>query len=143
MHYRCNDDIEGGDDIWRARVDVEQVAQQAASQQLPETAVDAEQVAPEIAVRYVQEPAQEPAIQPARRFAIMGAQTNALDANGLAQMIARQDAKRIAFRHAQQIVRIPAQTAQVAAETVALRPVLMTAQVDAKAVAIRHAQRIA
>lgn len=104
---------------------------------------DAEHHALEIAVRYVQEPAKEPAIQPARRYAIVGVQTNALDVNGLVQMIARQDAKRIAFRHAQQIVQTLAQTAQVDVETVALRHVLMTVQVDAKAVATRHAQRIA
>ena len=68
--------------------------------------------------------------------------TTSLDVNGHAQMIARQDAKRIAFRPAQRIVQTLAQTAQVDVETVALRHALMTAQVDAKAVATRHAQRI-
>ena len=66
--------------------------QRAVSPRLPETAVDVEQVAPEIVVRYVQDTAQEPAIQPARRFAIMGAQMNVLVVNEPAPMTVLVDA---------------------------------------------------
>lgn len=117
--------------------------QRAVSPQRLATAEDAGLLVHEIAVRYARVPALVLVTKHAQSSAIIIVRMNALDVNGHAQMIARQDAKRIAFRPAQQIVRTPAQTAQVAVETVALRPVLMTAQVDAKAVAIRHAQRIA
>lgn len=117
--------------------------QRAVSPQRLATAADAGLPAREIAVRYVAAPVLVLVIKHAQSSAITIVRTNVLDVNGHAQMIARQDAKRIAFRPAQRIVQTLAQTAQVAVETVALRPVLMTAQVDAKAVAIRHAQRIA
>lgn len=129
--------------LWRVLRDAGQVAQLVVSLHRPATAVDAGQAALEIAARYVQEPAKEPAIQPARRYAIVGVQMNALVVKGPVQMIARQDAKRIAFRPAQRIVQTLAQTAQVDVETVALRHALMTAQVDAKVVATQPAQRIA
>ena len=116
--------------------------QRAVSPQRLATAADAGLPAREIAVRYVAAPVLVLVIKLAQSSAITIVRTNVLDANGLAQMIARQDAKRIAFRRARRIVRIPAQIAQVDAETVAFRHALMTAQVDAKAVATRHAQRI-
>ena len=117
--------------------------QRAVSPQRLATAADAGLPAREIAVRYVAAPVLVLVIKHAQSSAITIVRTNVLDVNGLAQMIARQDAKRIAFRPAQRIVQTLAQTAQVDVETVALRHALMTAQVDAKAVAIRHAQRIA
>lgn len=52
---------------------------------------DAEHPALEIAARYVQEPAKEPAIQPARRFAIVSVQMNALVVKGPVQMIVLVD----------------------------------------------------
>lgn len=116
--------------------------QRAVSPQRLATAADAGLPVREIAVRYVAAPVLVLVIKLAQSSAITIVRTNVLDANGLAQMIARQDAKRIAFRRARRIVRILAQTAQVDVETVALRHALMTAQVDAKAVATRHAQRI-
>ena len=117
--------------------------QRAVSPQRLATAADAGLPAREIAVRYVAAPVLVLVIKHAQSSAITIVRTNVLDVNGHAQMIARQDAKRIAFRPAQRIVQTLAQTAQVDVETVALRHALMTAQVDAKAVAIRHAQRIA
>ena len=108
--------------LWRAPKDVERVVQLVVSLHRPATAVDAGQAALEIAARYVQEPAKEPAIQPARRYAIVGVQMNALVVKGPVQMIARQDAKRIAFRPAQRIVQTLAQTAQVDAKVVATQP---------------------
>lgn len=129
--------------LWRVLRDAGQVAQLVASLHRPETAADAGLLAREIAVRYVAALAPVPVIKLAQSSAITIVRTNVLDVNGLAQMIARQDAKRIAFRPAQRIVQTLAQTAQVDVETVAFRHALMTAQVDAKAVAIQHAQRIA
>ncbi len=93
--------------------------QRAVSPQRLATAADAGLPAREIAVRYVAAPVLVLVIKHAQSSAITIVRTNALDVNGHAQMIARQDAKRIAFRHAQQIVRTPAQTAQADAETVA------------------------
>lgn len=122
---------------------MERVAQRVASPQHLATAEDAGLLVHEIAVRYAQVPALVPVTKHAQSSAIIIVRVNALDVNGHAQMIARQDAKRIAFRPAQRIVQTLAQTAQVDVETVALRHALMTAQVDAKAVAIRHARRIA
>ena len=117
--------------------------QRAVSPQRLATAADAGLPAREIAVRYVAAPVLVLVIKHAQSSAITIVRTNVLDVNGHAQMIARQDAKRIAFRPAQRIVQTLAQTAQVDVETVALRHALMTAQVDAKAVATRPAQRIA
>ena len=117
--------------------------QRAVSPHPPATAEDVGLLVHEIAARYAQVPALVLVTKHAQSSAITIVRTNVLDVNGHAQMIARQDAKRIAFRHAQQIVRTPAQTVQADAETVALRHALMTAQVDAKAVATRPAQRIA
>ena len=117
--------------------------QRAVSPQRQATAADAGLPAREIAVRYVAAPVLVLVIKLAQSSAITIVRTNVLDANGLAQMIARQDAKRIAFRRARRIVRIPAQIAQVDAETVAFRHAQMIAQADARAVAIRHAQQIA
>ena len=116
--------------------------QRAVSPQRLATAADAGLPAREIAVRYVAAPVLVLVIKHAQSSAITIVRTNVLDVNGHAQMIARQDAKRIAFRHAQQIVRTPAQTVQADAETVAFRHAQMIAQADARAVAIRHAQRI-
>lgn len=53
---------------------------------------DAEHPALEIVARYVQEPAKEPAIQPARRYAIVGVQMNALVVKGPVPMIVLVDA---------------------------------------------------
>ena len=117
--------------------------QRAVSPQRLATAADAGLLVHEIAVRYAQVPALVLVIKLAQSSAITIVRTNVLDANGLAQMIARQDAKRIAFRPAQRIVRIPAQIAQVDAETVSLRRAQMIVQADARAVAIRHVQRTA
>lgn len=117
--------------------------QRAVSPQRLATAADAGLPAREIAVRYVAAPVLVLVIKHAQSSAITIVRTNVLDVNGHAQMIARQDAKRIAFRPAQRIVQTLAQTAQVDVETVALLHALMTAQVDAKAVATRPAQRIA
>lgn len=117
--------------------------QRAVSPQRLATAADAGLPVREIAVRYVAAPVLVLVIKLAQSSAITIVRTNVLDANGLAQMIARQDAKRIAFRHAQQIVRTPVQTVQADAETVAFRHAQMIAQADARAVAIRHAQQIA
>ena len=100
--------------------------QRAVSPQRLATAADAGLPAREIAVRYVAAPVLVLVIKHAQSSAITIVRMNALDVNGHAQMIARQDAKRIAFRPAQRIVQTLAQTAQV----------------DAKAVATRHAQRI-
>lgn len=122
---------------------MERVAQRVASPQHLATAEDVGLLVHEIAVRYAQVPALVLVAKHAQSSAIIIVRMNALDVNGHAQMIARQDAKRIAFRHAQQIVRTPAQTVQVDAETVAFRHAQMIAQADARAVAIRHAQRIA
>lgn len=116
--------------------------QRAVSPQRLATAADAGLLVHKIAVRYAQVPALVLVTKHAQSSAIIIVRMNALDVNGHAQMIARQDAKRIAFRPAQRIVQTLAQTAQVDAETVALRHALMTAQVDAKAVATRPAQRI-
>ena len=129
--------------LWRVLRDAGQVAQLVVSLHRPATAVGAGQAVLEIAVRYVAALAPVPVIKLAQSSAITIVRTNVLDVNGLAQMIARQDAKRIAFRHAQQIVRTPVQTVQADAETVAFRLAQMIAQADARAVAIRHAQRIA
>lgn len=52
---------------------------------------DAEHPALEIAARYVQEPAKEPAIQPARRYAIVGVQMNALVVKGPVPMLVLVD----------------------------------------------------
>lgn len=117
--------------------------QRAVSPQRLATAADAGLPAREIAVRYVAAPVLVLVIKHAQSSAITIVRTNVLDVNGHAQMIARQDAKRIAFRHARRIVRIPAQIAQVDAETVALRRAQMIVQADARAVAIRHVQRTA
>lgn len=117
--------------------------QRVASPQHLATAEDVGLLVHEIAVRYAQVPALVLVTKHAQSSAIIIVRMNALDVNGHAQMIVRQDAKRIAFRHAQQIVRTPAQTVQVDAETVAFRHAQMIAQADARAVAIRHAQRIA
>ena len=95
------------------------------------TAVGAGQAVLEIAAQYAAEHAREHAIQLAQSSVTTIARTNAQAAKGSVPTIARQDAKQIASRHAQQIVQTLAQTVQVAVETVALRPVLMTAQVDA------------
>ena len=122
---------------------MERVAQRAVSPQRLATAEDAGLLVHEIAVRYARVPALVLVTRPAQSSAIIIVRMNALDVNGHAQMIARQDAKRIAFRPAQRIVQTLAQTAQVDVETVALLHALMTAQVDAKAVATRPAQRIA
>ena len=108
--------------------------QRAVSPQRLATAADAGLLVHEIAVRYAQVPALVLVTKHAQSSAIIIVRMNALDVNGHAQMIARQDAQRI--------VQTLAQTAQVDVETVALRHALMTAQVDAKAVATRHAQRI-
>lgn len=128
--------------LWRVLRDAGQVAQLVVSLHRPATAADAGLPAHEIAVRYVAVPALVPAIKLAQSSVTTIARTNAQAAKGSVPTIARQDAKQIASRHAQQIVQTLAQTVQVAVETVALRPVLMTAQVDAKAAATRHAQRI-
>ena len=117
--------------------------QRVVSPQRLATAEDVGLLVHEIAVRYARAPALVPVTKHAQSSAITIVRTNALGVNGLAQMIARQDAKRIAFRHAQQIVRTHAQTAQADAETVAFRHAQMIVQVDARAVAARHAQRIA
>lgn len=117
--------------------------QRVASPQHLATAEDVGLLVHEIAVRYAQVPALVLVTKHAQSSAIIIVRMNALDVNGHAQMIARQDAKRIAFRHAQQIVRTPAQTVQADAETVAFQHAQMIAQADARAVAIRHAQRIA
>ena len=117
--------------------------QRAVSPQRLATAADAGLLVHEIAVRYAQVPALVLVTKHAQSSAIIIVRMNALDVNGHAQMIARQDAKQIAFRHAQQIVRTPAQTVQADAETVAFRLAQMIAQADARAVAIRHAQQIA
>ena len=117
--------------------------QRAVSPQRLATAADAGLPAREIAVQYVAAPVLVLVIKHAQSSAITIVRTNVLDVNGHAQMIARQDAKRIAFRRARRIVRIPAQTAQVDVETVALRRAQMIVQADARAVAIRHVQRTA
>ena len=52
---------------------------------------DGEHPALEIAARYVQEPAKEPAIQPVRRYAIVGVQMNALVVKGPVPMIVLVD----------------------------------------------------
>lgn len=117
--------------------------QRAVSPQRLATAADAGLLVHEIAVRYAQVPALVLVTKHAQSSAIIIVRMNALDVNGHAQMIARQDAKRIAFRRARRIVRIPAQIAQVDAETVALRRAQMIVQADARAVAIRHVQRTA
>lgn len=122
---------------------MERVAQRAVSPQRLATAEDVGLLVREIAARYAQVPALVLVTKHAQSSAITIVRTNVLDVNGLVQMIARQDAKRIAFRHAQQIVRTPAQTVQADAETVALRRAQMIVQVDARAVAIRHVQRTA
>ena len=113
--------------------------QRAVSPQRLATVADAGLPAREIAVRYVAAPVLVLVIKLAQSSAITIVRMNVLDANGLAQMIARQDAKRIAFRRARQIVRIPAQIAQVDAETVALRRAQMIVQADAREDAIRPA----
>lgn len=117
--------------------------QRAVSPQRLATAADAGLPVREIAVQYAPVPVQAVVTLRAQSSAITIVRTNVLDVNGLAQMIARQDAKRIAFRRARRIVRIPAQTAQVDVETVALRLAQMIVQADARAVAIRHVQRTA
>ena len=129
--------------VWRVLRDAGQVAQLVVSLHRPATAADAGLPAREIAVRYVAAPVLVLVIKLAQSSAITIVRTNVLDVNGPVQMIARQDAKRIAFRRAQRIVRIPAQTAQVDAETVALRHAQMIVQADARVVATRHAQRTA
>lgn len=128
--------------LWRAPKDVERVARLVVGLQHPATAEDVGLLVHEIAVRYVAVPVLVPAIKLAQSSVTTIARTNAQAVKGSVPTIARQDAKQIASRHAQQIVQTLAQTVQVAVETVALRPVLMTAQVDAKAAATRHAQRI-
>ena len=117
--------------------------QRAVSPQRLATAADAGLPVREIAVQYAPVPVQAVVTLRAQSSAITIVRTNVLDVNGLAQMIARQDAKRIAFRRARRIVRIPAQTAQVDVETVALRLAQMIVQADERAVAIRHVQRTA
>lgn len=128
--------------LWRAPKDVERVVRLVVGLQHPATAEDVGLLVHEIAVRYVAVPVLVPAIKLAQSSVTTIARTNAQAAKGSVPTTARQDAKQIASRHAQQIVQTLAQTVQVAVETVALRPVLMTAQVDAKAAATRHAQRI-
>ena len=104
--------------IWRVQVDAEQVARQAVSQRPAETAVDAGRAVPRIAVPYVLVTAREDAIQPARRFAIMGAQTNALVANEPAPTIVQGDANTGARPAAKILVRGAILHAQLPAPTI-------------------------
>lgn len=86
--------------------------QRAVSPQRLATAADAGLLVHEIAVRYAQVPALVLVTKHAQSSAIIIVRMNALDVNGHAQMIARQDAKRIAsdlhselFRHLRRLHR--------------------------------------
>lgn len=92
--------------------------QRVASLQHLATAEDVGLLVHEIAVRYVQEPAKEPAIQPARRFAIMGAQMNVLVVNEPAPMTVLVDANMGVRPAAKMLVRGVTLHAQLPAPTI-------------------------